>query len=102
MVVVAVAVVLSAIYPLVAEPQNRVLSLVLIGASAVAIGMAFGPLRRSEASPVLWLVPAGLVVCAVVILPFADLAFPIATLIRAAATALGLWSSRPPDPDTLD
>jgi ABC-type Fe3+-siderophore transport system permease subunit len=86
----------SAIYPLVAEPENRLLSAGLIGASAVALWMAVGPLRRGRSvDRAAWLFPAGLVAVAAAIASSADTAFTVVFLVLAGATAVGLWFSRP-------
>ncbi len=94
--VVAALALLSAIYPLVAEPENRFLSALLIVASGVAIWMAIGRLRTGSRDRRWWLLPVGSAVVAVAIAPSADTAFPVVFGLLAVATAIGLAFSRPP------
>jgi hypothetical protein len=97
-VVVAVGTLLSVIYPLLYEPQNRLLSALMIVASVVAIAIAVGPLRRGRGTqPAMWLLPAGLVVVAAVTGSSADTAFTVVFSLLAVATGIGLWFSRPGD-----
>ena len=94
----SVGTLLSAIYPLLYEPQNRLLSAIVIVVSAVAFAMAVGPLRRRRAiQPAVWLFPAGLAVIAAALAPSADTAFTVVFALLAVAIGLGLWFSRPVD-----
>jgi hypothetical protein len=94
--VVAGLVLLTGIYPLVAEPENRVMAALVIGVAAIALGVSVGPLRRGKAAAwmAMWLFPALLTLMAVVIATTGDGTFGVVYVVFAAVAALGLWLSR--------
>lgn len=95
--VVAGLVLLSGIYPLVEEPENRVMAVFLIAVAAVALGVSAGPIRRGESGAwkAMWLFPIFLTVMAVFIAVTGDGTFGVIFLVLAAIAGLGLWLSRP-------
>lgn len=95
--VVAGLVLLTGIYPLVAEPENRVMAAAIIGVAAIALGVSVGPLRRGEpnAWKVMWLFPAFLTLMAAFIAVAGDGTFGVVYLVFAAVAGIGLWLARP-------
>ncbi|MDX1467736.1 MAG: hypothetical protein R3258_00180 [Acidimicrobiia bacterium] len=92
--VVAGLILLSGIYPAVAEPEDRVMGIAVIVISAVALAMAVRPLRSGDASAwrALLLYPVALVLIAIFLL---GEEFQIIFLVLAAVAIIGLWLSRP-------
>ena len=96
-VIVAGLVLLSGIYPLVEEPENRVSAVAMIVVGAIALGVSAGPIRRGEpgAWRVMWLFPIFLALMAVIIAVDGDGTFGVVFTVFAALAGLGLWLSRP-------
>jgi hypothetical protein len=94
--IVAGLVGLSGIYPLVAEPENRVMAAAVIGLAAFALGVSAGPLRQGEPSTwkVMWIFPSALVFIAI-FMSTDDATFGIIYFVFAAVAGLGLFWSRP-------
>lgn len=92
--VVAGLVLLSGIYPLVAEPDDRLMGALVVVISAIALSVALRPGLRAlpNAWTMMWLYPVALVLIAVFLL---GQSFRIVFLVSAAVAALGLWLSRP-------
>jgi drug/metabolite transporter (DMT)-like permease len=92
--VVAGLVLLSGIYPLVAEPENRVMGAAVVLTSAIALVVATRPRWRGlpNAWAIMWLYPIALVVIAAFLL---GETFQIVFFVLAAVAAFGLWLSRP-------
>lgn len=95
--IVAGLVLLTGIYPLVAEPENRVMAAAIVGVAAIALAVSAGPLRRGEPTvwKFMWLFPIFLALMAVFIAVTGDGTFGIVYLVFAALAGLGLWLSRP-------
>jgi hypothetical protein len=92
--VVAGLVLLSGIFPLVAEPEDRVMGAVVVLTSAIALAVALRPQWRGlpNAWTIMWLYPVALVLIAAFLL---GEAFQIVFYVLAAVAAFGLWLSRP-------
>jgi drug/metabolite transporter (DMT)-like permease len=92
--VVAGLVLLSGIYPLVAEPEDRLMGAVVVLTSAIALAVALRPQWRGlpNAWTIMWLYPVALVLIAAFLL---EETFRIVFLVSAALVAFGLWLSRP-------
>jgi len=90
--VVAGLVLLSGIYPLVFDREDRVMAAAIIGLAVLALGVSAGPLRQSEPSTwkIMWIFPAALALVAV----FLD-AFQITYFVLAAVAGFGVFWSRP-------
>lgn len=90
--VVAGLVLLSGIYPLVFDREDRVMAAAIIGLGGLALGVAAGPLRQGEPSTwnIMWIFPVTLALIAI----FLDV-FQIAYFVLAAVAGLGLLWSRP-------
>ncbi len=92
--VVAGLILLSGIYPLVAEPDDRLMGALVVAASGIALAVALRPKWRSRSNAwmAMWLYPVALVLIAAFML---EETFQIVFYIAAALAALGLWLSRP-------
>lgn len=92
--VVAGLVLLSGIYPLVAEPDDRSMGALVVVTSGLALAVALRPKWRSlpTAWMIMWLYPIALVLIAAFLL---GETFQTVFYISAALAALGLWLSRP-------
>jgi drug/metabolite transporter (DMT)-like permease len=94
LVVAAVAglVLLSGIYPLVAEPEDRLMGAVVVLTSASALAVALRPQWRglSNAWTIMWLYPVALVLIAAFLL---GETFQIVFYVLAVVAAFGLWLS---------
>lgn len=90
--VVAGLVLLSGIYPLVFDREDRVMAAAVIGLAGLALGVSAGPLRKGEPSTwkIMWIFPAALALIAI----FLDV-FQITYFVLAAVAGLGLFWSRP-------
>lgn len=95
--IVAGLVLLSGIYPLVEEPENRVSAVAMIVVGAIALGVSAGPIRRGESGAwkAMWLFPVFLTLMAVFIAVTGDGTFGFIFIVFAAVAGLGLWLSRP-------
>lgn len=91
---VAGLVLLSGIFPLVAEPDDRLMGAVVVVSSAIALAVALRPRWRNmpNAWTLMLLYPVALVLIALFLL---GETFRIVFLVAAALAALGLWFSRP-------
>lgn len=94
--VVAGLVLLSGIYPLVFDREDRVMAAAVIGLAGLALGMSAGPLRQGEPSTrkVMWIFPSALVFIAI-FMSTDDATFGIIYFVFAAVAGLGLFWSRP-------
>ena len=92
--VVAGLVLLSGIYPLVAEPDDRVMGALVVVTSGIALAVALRPRWRGlpNAWTLMWLYPVALVLIAAFLL---GETFRIVFFVSAALAAFGLWLSRP-------
>lgn len=92
--VVAGLILLSGIYPLVAEPDDRLMGALVVVTSAIALLVAIRPTWRSASNAwmVMWLYPIALALIAAFML---EETFQIIFYVAAALAALGLWFSRP-------
>jgi hypothetical protein len=92
--VVAALILLSGVYPLVAEPDNRIMGALVVVTSGIALAIALRPKWRSlnSAWMGMWLYPVALVLIAAFLL---EETFQIVFYVSAALAALGLWLTRP-------
>ena len=92
--VVAALALLSGIYPLVAEPDDRLMGALVVASSAIALSVALRRPWRTlpNAWMIMWLYPVALALIAAFLL---GETFQIVFYVMAVLTALGLWLSRP-------
>jgi hypothetical protein len=92
--VVAGLALLSGIFPLVAEPDDRLMGALVVVTSGVALAVVLRTKWRSlpNAWMIMWLYPVALILIAAFLL---GETFQIVFYIFAALAALGLWLSRP-------
>lgn len=92
--VVAGLILLSGIFPLVAEPDDRLMGALVVVTSGVALVVALRPKWRGMANAwmAMWLYPIALALIAAFLL---EETFQIVFYVAAALAAFGLWLSRP-------
>jgi hypothetical protein len=92
--VVAGLILLTGIFPLVAEPDDRLMGALVVVTSAIALAVALRPKWRGlpNAWVAMWLYPVALVLIAAFLL---SETFQLVFYVSAVLAAIGLWLSRP-------